>query len=228
MEPFRYQEPKDDFLQKVKEKTAKANAVLIFDEVTSGWRHVHGGIHQLYSIEPDIAAYAKAISNGFPSAAIVGREEIMQSAQDTFISSTYWTERIGSVAALSTIHELKERQVAEYLHEAGTKIQSIWADTAAIHHISITIEGRPALTHFTFNHENPQILSTLLTQELLKHHILGNTAYYASFAHKTEYIERYGEALDKAMGIIEKAIDSGKPEVFLRSEPALKGFTRLT
>lgn len=228
MEPFRYQEPENDFLQKVREKAKKAGAVLIFDEVTSGWRYVHGGIHQLYSVTPDIAVYAKAISNGFPCAALVGKEEIMQYAQETFISSTYWTERVGSAAAIATIKELKEQQVAEYLLETGKKVQAIWKNAADSHNLSITIEGRPALTHFSFNHDKPQVLSTLLTQELLDKSILGNTAYYGSFAHKEEHITIYEAALNEAFKSIAKAVESGGPEKFLRCEQAYKGFTRLT
>ncbi len=228
MEPFRYQEPENNFLQKVREKANKAGAVLIFDEVTSGWRYIHGGIHQLYSVTPDIAVYAKAISNGFPCAALVGNEEIMQYAQETFISSTYWTERVGSAAAIATIKELKEQQVAEYLLETGKKVQTVWKNAAVSHNLSITIEGRPALTHFSFDHDQPQVLNTLLTQELLDQSILGNTAYYGSFAHKEKHLEIYEAALNKAFKNIAKAVKSGEPETYLRGEQAIKGFTRLT
>ena len=102
MEPVRYQKPKDNFLEKVREISKKIGAVLIFDEVSSGWRFIIGGVHLKYGVNPDIAVFAKGISNGFPMAAIIGRKKVMQSAQTTFISSTYWTERIGPTAAVAT------------------------------------------------------------------------------------------------------------------------------
>ena len=228
MESVRYQEPAPGFLQFVAQETRKAGAVLIMDEVTAGFRHTVAGAHALYGIEPDMAVYAKALGNGFPCGAVVGKAEVMEAAQSTFISSTYWTERIGSVAALTTVKELIRRDVPKVLRETGLAVQGAWRETAAAHGIPITIEGRPALCHYTFDYGDTKVLGTLLTQEFLKRGILGNTSYYGSYAHCMDDVLRYANALDEVFGVLAKAIDSGNPRGFLEGGCAVSGFTRLT
>lgn len=228
MEPVRFQEPEGDFLQFVAERTKTAGAVLIMDEVTAGFRHVVGGAHSLYDMEPDMAVYAKALGNGYPCGAVVGRASVMEAAQSTFISSTYWTERIGSVAALTTLKELIRRDVPTVLRERGLAVQKAWRERAAANGLNITIEGRPALCHYTLNHPEPRVLGTLLTQEFLKLGILGNTSYYASHAHSEKDVARYEAALDHVFGVVARAVASGDPKQFLQGECALSGFTRLT
>ncbi len=228
MESVRYQEPEPGFLQFVAQETRKAGAVLIMDEVTAGFRHTVAGAHALYGIEPDMAVYAKALGNGFPCGAVVGKAEVMEAAQSTFISSTYWTERIGSVAALTTVKELIRRDVPSVLRETGLSVQKAWRETAAAHGISITIEGRPALCHYAINHDDAKVLGTLLTQEFLKRGILGNTSYYGSYAHTKDDVQRYADVLDDVFGVLAKAIDSGNPNGFLEGGCAVSGFTRLT
>ncbi|MFX0011696.1 MAG: aminotransferase class III-fold pyridoxal phosphate-dependent enzyme, partial [Candidatus Hermodarchaeota archaeon] len=106
MEPMRHQEPKNNFLFKVRKIADEIGAVLIIDEISVGWRMNVGGLHMLYNLKPDMAIFAKAISNGYPMGAVIGKEEIMDAAQTSFISSTYWTERIGPTAAIATINKL--------------------------------------------------------------------------------------------------------------------------
>ncbi len=227
MEPMRYQKPNPGFLEEIRKKTEAIGAVLIFDEVTSAWRQTVGGIHLKLKIEPDMCVFAKAISNGTPCAAIIGKEYIMQVAQDTFISSTYWTERLGFVAALATIDFLESHNVVEILHANGLHVQQIWKNGAAKNNINISIEGDPSLCHFSINHEHSQLLKTILTQQLLKFHILGNTAYYASCAHKQEDFQAYEEAFYCAMSVVADAIKSKNPESFLEGPVAHTGFSRL-
>lgn len=228
MEPIRYTEPRSGFLSHVRVRTRESGAVLICDEVTSGWRFATGGVHTLFGITPDMAVYAKAMGNGYPCGAVVGIGEVMEAAQSTFISSTYWTERIGSAASLATIHELMRRNAPAVLAKAGEAVQRSWRDAAGIHGLDITIEGRPALCRFAFSHDESDVLQTVLTQELLLRGILGNTSFYASLAHTDAEIERYAEALHEVFGIIARAVDSGNARSFLRGEVAVKGFTRLT
>ena len=119
MEPIRDQDPAPGFLEKVREISTEIGAVLIFDEITAGFRLTTGGAHLRYSTEPDIAVFGKGISNGYPMAAIIGRANIMEAAQNTFISSTYWTERIGPVAALATIRKHRRCDVSQTLNTHG-------------------------------------------------------------------------------------------------------------
>ncbi|MFH1246880.1 MAG: aminotransferase class III-fold pyridoxal phosphate-dependent enzyme, partial [Candidatus Micrarchaeota archaeon] len=119
MEPIRSQKPEKDFLQKVRKIADKIGAVLIFDEITSAWRMTNGGVYKNFNVNPDIVVFAKAMSNGFPMAAVVGKTEVMDAAQQSFISSTYWTEGIGPTAALATIRKLGEKNVPKHIVSIG-------------------------------------------------------------------------------------------------------------
>ena len=227
MEPIRNYYPKEGFLETIREITKKLGIVLIFDEVTSGWRLNVGGAHLNFGIEPDIAVFAKAISNGYPMAAIIGKPEVMEVAQDSFISSTYWTERIGPVAALATIKKLKRDNIPEHLINIGKEVQEGWKKLSEKHGLNTTVSGINPLGHFSFNYDNPLILKTLFTQLLLENGFLATTAFYASFAHKDEHVEKYLEAVDEAFNFISKAIKEGNPEKYLKGPICHAGFRRL-
>ena len=127
MEVIRNEDPKDGFLEKVRELATKNGIVLLFDECTSGFRQSYGGIHKIYGIEPDMAVFGKALGNGYAVTAVIGRSEIMECAQSTFISSTFWTERIGSVAALKTLEVMKQDESWEKITKNGKAISVRWA-----------------------------------------------------------------------------------------------------
>jgi glutamate-1-semialdehyde 2,1-aminomutase len=228
MEPIRNHYPEKDFLETIRRTTADLGIVLIFDEITSGWRLNVGGAHLELGVDPDIAVFAKAISNGYPMAAVIGRAEVMNVAQDTFISSTYWTERIGPVAALATIRKLKGLQVPKHLINAGEEVQEGWKSLSQKHHLGITVSGIYPLSHFSFEYKNPMVLKTLFTQLMLEKGYLAATAFYASYAHKQEHIERYLVAVDEVFGFMSKAIGEGGPEKYLKGPVCHAGFGRLT
>ncbi|MFA6764835.1 MAG: aminotransferase class III-fold pyridoxal phosphate-dependent enzyme [Sphaerochaetaceae bacterium] len=228
MEPYRYQGPKEGFLEKVRTLATKHHCVLIFDEITSGWRNTIGGIHMKLGIEPDMAVFAKAISNGFPMAAVIGKREVMDAAQGSFISSTYWTERIGPTAAIATIQAFQNESIPSVLSARGTEVMRIWKTMAKASKIEIEIEGTPALSHFSFLHQEATVLTTLLTQELLKRGVLGNTAYYASAGHDEQACRSYEEAFGEVCHILRNAIDSGNPKKSLEGPVKHQGFARLT
>ena len=122
IEPVRGANTVPGFLQGVRAIANRIGAVLVFDEVTAAFRMINGGAHLLYGVDPDMAIFAKAISNGYPMAAVIGREAVMQAAQQTFISSTSWTDRIGPAAALATIYKFRREDVASHLIDVGTQI----------------------------------------------------------------------------------------------------------
>jgi len=228
MEPIRNHEPENNFLGRVREISNKIGAILIFDEITSGWRLNIGGAHALYNVEPDIAVYGKAMSNGFPMAAVIGKKDVMEVAQDTFISSTYWAERIGPTAALASINKMKERDVPQHLIKIGKKVKDGWKSIASEQGICIEVSGIDPLGHFDFKYENPLVLKTLFTQMMLEKGFLASTAFYASFAHNEEHIESYLNATDDAFGFISKSIAEGKSEKYLKGPVCHAGFKRLT
>ncbi len=229
VEPFRHQEPRDNFLQKVKEIAGRIGAVLIFDEISIGWRLNVGGVHLLFGVNPDIAVFAKAMGNGFPMAAIIGREEVMQAAQKTFISSTYWTERIGPTAALATIKKMKKENVPAHLKKIGKMIGDGWKKMAKKHGLKINILGPEALITFSFDYGlDSQAIRTLFTQEMLRRGFLASGSVYVSFAHKENHVKKYLAEVDEVFGIVKNAIDGKKVQTILKGPIAHSGFKRLT
>lgn len=227
MEPIRHQEPKNNFLKKVRKIADKIGAVLIFDEITSGWRMNVGGIHALYKVYPDIAVYGKAMSNGFPMAAVMGKREVMDVAQESFISSTYWTDRIGPMASVAAINKMRKNNVPRHLCKIGNWVSDGWKRLADAHGLKISIMGIPPLTTFAFEHDEAQAMHTLFTQEMLYRGFLASKSLYASYSHTKAHVSKYLENVDEVFETIKKAAESGKVGELLRGPVAYTGFKRL-
>lgn len=228
MEPIHTIEPKDNFLQKVRRIVEKTGAVLIFDEITVGWKLTYGGSHLLYGVNPDIAVFSKAMSNGHPMAAIIGRRSVMEAAQGSFISSTYWTERVGPVAALATLKKMERLGVAKHLNEAGKKVRAGWTALAAKHGLSITLGGVVPISSFSFQYgKDSQALKTLFVQEMLDRRFLATNLFFASCAHTDAHIKAYLRAVDGAFAVLKKAIDTDTIQKRLKGPIAHTGFARL-
>jgi glutamate-1-semialdehyde 2,1-aminomutase len=228
MEPLKGQEPKDDFLKKVRAIADSIGAVLIFDEITVGWKLAHGGAHLLYGVDPDIAVFSKAMSNGFAMSAILGRTEVMQAAQGSFISSTYWTERIGPVAALATIRKMKKLNVPKRLHKIGMTAREGWRNLADKHGLDISIGGVVPISSFSFNYgDEAQALKTLFIQEMLDRGYLAPNMLFASMPHTDALLKKYLKAVDEVFGVIKEAITTGTIHERLRGPVAHMGFARL-
>lgn len=227
VEPVRHEQPRDDFLKKVRKTANEVGAVLIFDEITSGWRMNVGGIHELYGVRPDIAVFSKAMSNGFPMAAVIGKKEVMDVAQDTFISSTNWTERTGPTASIATIKKMLHEDVPSHLCKIGNLISRGWKELATSADLPINVVGIPPLTTFVFDHKENQALHTLFTQEMLQRGFLASKSVYVSFSHTGENVERYLENVDRAFRTIAKAIENGNVQKYLKGPVAHTGFRRL-
>jgi glutamate-1-semialdehyde 2,1-aminomutase len=196
MEVVRNFGPEDNFLQKVRDLATRNNIVLIFDECTSGFRETFGGIYKKYGVEPDMAMYGKTIGNGYALTAVVGKRSVMEAAQKTFISSTFWTERIGPTAALKTLEVMERIKSWEIITEKGKQMQQGWQKLADAHNLSITISGIPSLTTYAFNSDDALLFKTFITQEMLKKGFLASTNFYASIAHEDVDFTQYFESLD--------------------------------
>ncbi|MEW5726364.1 MAG: aminotransferase class III-fold pyridoxal phosphate-dependent enzyme [Pseudomonadota bacterium] len=227
LEPVRSQDPADDFLAKVKEVAAKCGAVLIFDEITSGWRIANGGAHLTMGIEPDMAVFAKAISNGYAMAAVIGRRAVMDAAQKSFISSTYWTERVGVAAALACIRKYGRENVAAHQVAVGERVRRSWLDGARSAGIEVHVDGLAPLSHLAFVTADPAAATTLYTQEMLTRGFLAGAQCYTTFAHRDEDIDRHAEAAAESMGVIARALASGDVRSALRGPVKHTGFQRL-
>ena len=204
MEVFRNQEPSGNFLQDVRKLATASNAVLIFDECTSGFRKTFGGLHKFFDVEPDLAMLGKALGNGYAINAVIGREEIMQAAQSTFISSTFWTERIGSVAALATLEAMEHEKSWEVITEIGEYFQTRLAELAGEFQLPLTVKGLEALTTFSFNSPNSLAYKTFLTQEMLKKGYLAGSSFYASISHSRVILDEYFEALSPIFKVLKE------------------------
>ena len=228
MEPLRNTQPEKGFLEMIRSETEKSGIIMIFDEITAGWRLNVGGAHLNLGVDPDIAVFGKAVSNGYPMAAIIGKSNIMSAAQDSFISSTYWTERIGPVAALTTISKIKKQNIPAYLIDIGQKVKNAWQELASKHDLRIIISGIDPLLHFSFDYSNSLAIKTLFTQLMLEKGFLATNAFYASFAHKDEHLEGYFIAVDSAFFEIKQGIKKDKIESKLKGPVCHGGFKRLT
>ncbi len=228
MEPQRGERPDPGFLENVRAIATTTGAVLVFDEITTGFRTCDGGIHKMLGVEPDIAVFAKSMANGYPMAAVIGKRDVMQAAQSTFISSTNWTERIGPVAALATIRKFRERRVAEHLTMIGESTLKGWTRAAAKAGLNLRAEGLPSLAHFRFEHQDEDVLTTLFTQEMLDRGYLAFNQFKPSFAHEPSHVAAYMSAVEATFAVIADAVAAGHSRKRLKSDCARRGFYRLT
>lgn len=228
MEPGRYHDPEQGFLEFIKEEAHKTGALLVFDEITIGFRICFGGLHLKLGINPDIAVFAKSLGNGYPIGAVIGTEKAMQGAEESFISSTYWTERIGPVAALATLKKMEENKLPEHCNKIGAIVKGAWKKYGAKYNLPVIIDdGYPALAHFSFDHQQANTLKTLYIQHMLEEGFLANLAIYVTLAHTREIIEKYCSAIERVFAKIQKAISSGDIESSLKGKAASSGFKRL-
>ncbi len=222
MEVMRNVLPKDNFLQKVRNICNKKKIILIFDECTSGYRENMGGTHLKFGVEPDIAIFGKALGSGFALNPIIGRRQIMKKAENTFISSTFWGERIGYTAALSSIKEFKRLNAFNKVKKNGKLIKSIWLDLSKKYKVPIQIMGTDAIPSFLFKKNHSQ-RKTFLTQEMLKNKILATNMIYITIFHDKSYIKKYIQVLDKVFFDISRK----KIKNILKSQICFKPMNRI-
>lgn len=227
MEVKRNVEPNNNFLQKVRELANKNNIVLIFDECTSGFRETDGGLHKKYKVNPDIAIFGKALGNGHAITAVVGSKEVMQSAQDTFISSTFWTERIGPAAALKTLEIMEREKSWKTITDKGISIVKRWEKLASKHNLSIKMFGIPSLCGFNFTSKNALAYKTYITQEMLKKNFLCGNSIYSSIAHSQEITDLYFSELDQLFSKINDFENGDDVLKYLEGPICHSGFNRL-
>jgi glutamate-1-semialdehyde 2,1-aminomutase len=228
MESIRSQDPDPTFINGVRQIADEIGAVLIVDEISAGFRINTGGAHLKINLHPDIAVFSKAMGNGYPVGAVIGKEKFMQVAQRTFISSTNWTERTGTAAALATICKHRDKDVPKHLIGIGKLMQQGWQDKADKNGLKIHVSGIPPLSHFGFGEGNPYELKALFVQLMLERGFLAANIFYSMLAHTAEHVGKYMIAADEAFGIMREALDQGKVSSMLKGKAAASGFKRLT
>jgi glutamate-1-semialdehyde 2,1-aminomutase len=227
MEVVRNKGPEDNFLHKVRKLATDRGIVLIFDECTSGFRQTFGGLHKMYGVEPDMAMFGKALGNGYAITATIGRREVMEAAQSTFISSTFWTERIGPTAALKTLEVMERTQSWDTITQTGLNIRQRWQQLADKHGLQIDHWGLPALTGYTFKSDNALAYKTLITQEMLAKGYLAGNSVYVCTEHTPAVLDGYFAELDPIFATI-KECEEGRDVMSLLKGPVCHGgFKRL-
>jgi glutamate-1-semialdehyde 2,1-aminomutase len=227
MEVVRNKGPEDNFLHKVRKLATDRGIVLIFDECTSGFRETLGGLHKKYGVEPDMAMFGKALGNGYAITAIIGKREVMEAAQSTFISSTFWTERIGPTAALAALKVMERIKSWETITQTGLNIRQGWQQLADKHGLKIDHWGLPALTGFTFQSLNVLAYKTLITQEMLTKGYLAGNSVYVCTEHTPEVVEGFFDALDPVFGLIKECEEGRNVLDLLKGPVCHAGFKRL-
>jgi glutamate-1-semialdehyde 2,1-aminomutase len=227
MEVSRNEGPKDNFLHKVRELATQKNIVLMFDECTSGFRQTFGGLHLFYGVEPDMAMFGKALGNGYAVTAIIGRREIMEATQSTFISSTFWTERIGPTAALKTLEVMERTKSYDQITQTGSLIGKAWEDMATKNGLKIKISGLPALIGFNFLSEHALAYKTLITQEMLSKGFLAGNCVYVCTEHSEDVLDQYLNNLEPIFKLIRECEDGKDIMGLLKGPICHTGFKRL-
>ena len=227
MEVSRNYKPKNNFLKKVRKIATKNKIVLIFDECSSGFRECLGGLHKKFNIKPDMAMFGKALGNGYAITAVLGTRNIMEKAKDTFISSTFWSERIGYTAGLAVLKEMKKIQPWKKINKLGKYIKKNWSSIAKRNNLSIKIMGLDAMPSFIFNDKNHNLFKSYITQEFLKKNILASNVIYLSTAHSKKIIDNYLKILNLIFKEIKYCKDQNNLKNLVKGSLAQMGMSRL-
>ena len=224
MEVSRNEPPRKNFLENVRKLTKDKNIVLIFDECTTGFRETFGGLHLKYKINPDIATFGKALGNGYAINSIIGTDPVMDYANSTFISSTFWTERIGSAAGLKTLEVMEKIKSWKIISRSGKEVKANWMSIAKNNNIKLKIQGLSALPRFDFQNKNNLYYKTFVSQEFLKRKILASNSIYMCTEHKTKILDDYFNILDSIFLKINKSIKNKiNPQKLLSGPVCISG-----
>lgn len=197
LEPARTHHCDKNFVKTIRSFCTKYDIPLIFDEITLGWHYTLGGYHKTININPDLAVFSKATTNGFPLGVVIGKKKIMKSAINCFISSAYWSENIGYAAAIATINYMKKNKVSSKLRLKGKKIKKIWSELGEENRLPVLVRGIDSLPTFSFDSQKSDEMITYFTQEMLKEGFLAHNQCYLMISHTDAHIRKYKNACSK-------------------------------
>ncbi|MCC7191366.1 MAG: aminotransferase class III-fold pyridoxal phosphate-dependent enzyme [Phycisphaeraceae bacterium] len=230
METTRQAEPEPGFLEGVRQRADRIGAKLLFDEISIGWRLCLGGAHLKYGVNPDLAVYAKTISNGFAMGAVIGTRETMQAAQESFISSAYWTEGVGPAAAVAAIKKMMQIDVPSHLRQIGGAVLAGWEEAGKRHRLPVKVGSRSELTAFSFDLPAPDAAAaaTFFTVRMLRRGFLASTYFNPMLAHEMRHAQAYLAAVNEVFGELAKALADGCVKEQIGGPVKHSGFARLT
>ena len=230
MEPIRSTLPEPEYLEGVKALAQKHNVILIFDEVSCGWRMSIGGMQEYLGVTPDMSVFAKAMSNGYPMGAVVGSREVMEPASRMFISSSYWSDNVGLAASLTTIRELKRRNSEPRFEEIGEKIRGVVnnaIETVGLSGACTGLHANPSVTLELPDDTLTPKVKTLFIQEMSKRGIHCYMGFKGTLAHTDEDIRITGQAVLETLAVIKSGLDAGDVDRLLESDIKKEPFRRL-
>lgn len=228
MEPTRYTDPGPGFLEGIRERCDRHGIRLIFDEISIGWRLGLGGAHLKFGVAPDLAVFAKALGNGFPIGAVIGKAATMEAAQRSFISSTFWTEGVGPAAALACVRKMRRIDVPAHLTRIGNLGRSGWQVLGEKHGLPVKVGGRPEMALLAFDHPEAAALLTMMTSRMLRRGFLAAGGFNPMLAHEEHHVAVYLAALDGVFGEMTEAIEAGDIAGRIGGPVKHTGFARLT
>lgn len=228
VEAIRNDPPSREFRDGIREIAEGTGAVVIVDEISSGFRYLTGGAHLKFGMEPDIAVFSKSLGNGYSIAAVIGKTEVMHSAQSTFMSSTNWTERTGPAAALAMIEKHKRTNAGKHLTEMGSKVQEGWLTAAKKEGLVLDIGGIPQMSHFSIDSPQFPEMKAYFIQSMLEDNFLASNLFYAMYAHNSGHVNCYMDSVARAFSELRNALDEGDLKSRLYGKPSASGFSRLT
>ncbi|MEP0860681.1 MAG: aminotransferase class III-fold pyridoxal phosphate-dependent enzyme [Ignavibacterium sp.] len=233
LEPFVFDEPKDNFLHKLRDICTENGTVLIFDEMWTGFRVAVGGAQEYFGVKADLACFSKAVANGMPISILTGKKEIMQLLEkDVFFFTTFGGEALSLAAVKATVTEIIEKNVPAYLAKQGRKLKDGYNAIANKLGMDYTkCSGFDCRTIITFDAEksgcNPLEMKSLVQQEMIKRGILWGGFHNMSFSHTDKDIEYTLKAYEDVLPILKKAVEEKKVKAYLRGEPVEPVFRRI-
>jgi glutamate-1-semialdehyde aminotransferase len=230
MEPVLLETPAPGFLAAVKAAAHRHGALLIFDEIVSGFRWAIGGAQAHFGVVPDLATFGKGMANGLPLAAVVGRAELMREFDDVFVSSTFGGDALALAACRATLDEYVGRPVIEHLWRAGRRLQEGFAASAARLGVPARAIGYPVHPKIVIDHRSPEIerlLVSLFLQETAARGVIFHFAgFNVSYTHADADVDQTIDACAGALGVIGEALADGRIRERLRGKPYAEAFRR--
>ena len=232
LEPFVFEAPKDDFLQKLKDVCTKNGTLLIFDEMWTGFRIALGGAQEYFKVKADLAVFSKAVANGMPISILTGRKDVMKVLEkDVFFYTTFGGEALSLAAAKATITEIREKNVPAYLAKQGKKLKDGYNQIASEIGMDYTkcigYECRSLIT-FDASAGNPLELKSLVQQEMIKRGILWGGFHNMSYSHSNEDVDYTLKTYREVLPILKDAFDNNKVIESLKGEPVEPVFRKVS
>ena len=229
MEPMRSELPPEGYLQSVKELAAENGAVLIYDEVTCGFRIAIGGAQEYLGVVPDMTVIAKCMSNGYPMGAVVGSREVMEPVGQMFVSSSYWSDNVGLAASITTINELERRQSQAGFKEIGEKLTAALGEAIDATGVPAQCTGFYTHPHLEFETPDESLqpkVKTLFVQEMARRGMHTDGGFKASLANDDEDIRVTAEAAAESFEVVMQGLE-GRLDELLQADLAQEPFRRL-